>query len=1341
MTNKKSNKKRDILLNIKTLMKRNKKITVACFLLLFSIGIYFVAFSQDEDQYADKFSVAVLGDSNVLTGSEPFDQCVRDNGEFYQCNDVSKQLDSNDSNNKVRNFDSVTYNIKYLLQSKTDNDPDLSGLTLDRKVIADILVPSDVSIGGITTSINNYKNDVVKKVTLDGVEYNYYSITSSAKYSYSRYESASQEGENFSITFNSINTRSNSFSPIISLRESTDSDISEPTDEGYNGQNMIPFDYRTLSVVGIEKYKIKAFAGNILKSSSSNSEVPFGVMTYLPVTEGYGIKGIKVPSTISYNVSASEEDSHATLTYKEIEGSEGQVRLYNSNSGYMIGNMPYSPSGSNAESLNGTATIDGTAVTIQDFSFDGNTKYGTEGYALTTNAFVYDLNRNESTSDFDISFEATENSNTSRVTVTSSVNDVVGDLAARVRFIDASDYETGTLTQSQSSPTYNLNEEFYTRVTLNYVNTENTIGDTLTKGMDTYIKLDNRAIKLLHTNDTDIVNVTVGGIHKYDTDDSFSYDVSYGVGDWNLNSFTTSSTCESLSSDDEFLTEKLMNLYGGPCLSDNSIIWKSEEDILGNNEDLNRIMMIKIHFNKIYTGTRINVIMKTSIKDSANVGENYQVVTSSTTKVGNSKYYLTDQANDTNNEYGIELMSNPENYFREITGGRTESPEKKYGNTLLVSIVKAKIHKISAWEQDEIEKTQFVTGADEPIVWRINASAKVANISNLNVEKGTINVYVPNDLIYYIHDINKQPTEEEKDVEKNGNLYTKYTFEISPEEIGADGEINEIKIYTNIMPDIASNTSLKLIADIDFEVAQTTIGEDSVENKVYTKCVDPIENREKSSKEITIINNRKISVSGYSTPQLINLNQPYDYKMLTYNNYNKSSGSNLSLVSILPFNDEGDETTHSAFSGKLKVKIESLPQGYNAYYTNADPKSILSNELNNTSNNGWTSWSDPSSEVTDVTAIKITSTNKVAYRSYFGSNEGIHVTVTPVNNSLGDEYSNKFYIVDNDEHNYYESNDSLVSVYNRQVSGFVFEDYNYNGLSDSDEQRLSDLNVELYKLSNVPEENINEKDVLDYMSDSDELIDKTTTGENGNYKFRGLEEGYYYVVISYDDSKYVVADYEKVQESKQNSTTINSKFLTNSKISKAVSKVIHLDDNNIKQDYINLGLRVRLQFGIEIEKYITNVKVISNKGVDSYDYDRAKQVKINLKNLKNTSIEVTYGFELKNSKYFPGYVGSIVDIMPEGMTFDSKLKDNYGWTNNNGVLTYSGLANTLITPSEKYDFKLKLNVTGEEARSYLNVVVAGDTSLMSIINGVDYGSIDDISGLQDKEEQEEGVTE
>ena len=133
-----------------------------------------------------------------------------------------------------------------------------------------------------------------------------------------------------------------------------------------------------------------------------------------------------------------------------------------------------------------------------------------------------------------------------------------------------------------------------------------------------------------------------------------------------------------------------------------------------------------------------------------------------------------------------------------------------------------------------------------------------------------------------------------------------------------------------------------------------------------------------------------------------------------------------------------------------------------------------------------------------------------------------------------------------------------------------------------------------------------------------------------------------------------------------------------------------------------------------VDKYITNVTVTSNKGVESHDYDNKKQVRLDLRNLKNTSFKVVYTIELENTKYFPGTIGNIIESIPDGMTFDPNLAENDGWYESDGLLYYSNLSSTLLMPGEKYYITIALNLVTDSGGSYVNFVSVNDLQVQPI---------------------------
>ena len=85
---------------------------------------------------------------------------------------------------------------------------------------------------------------------------------------------------------------------------------------------------------------------------------------------------------------------------------------------------------------------------------------------------------------------------------------------------------------------------------------------------------------------------------------------------------------------------------------------------------------------------------------------------------------------------------------------------------------------------------------------------------------------------------------------------------------------------------------------------------------------------------------------------------------------------------------------------------------------------------------------------------------------------------------------------------------------------------------------------------------------------------------------------------------------------------------------------------------------------------------------------------------------------MENVKYYPGYVGMIVDAMPEGMTFNPNLKENQDWVSYDGNLYYNGLSGAILLPNQKMPFSLVLEAPLTKGGNYVNSVSVKDLVLM-----------------------------
>ena len=191
----------------------------------------------------------------------------------------------------------------------------------------------------------------------------------------------------------------------------------------------------------------------------------------------------------------------------------------------------------------------------------------------------------------------------------------------------------------------------------------------------------------------------------------------------------------------------------------------------------------------------------------------------------------------------------------------------------------------------------------------------------------------------------------------------------------------------------------------------------------------------------------------------------------------------------------------------------------------------------------------------------------------------------------------------------------------------------------------------------------------------------------------------------------------------------------------AVSNIVKISNTNFKEENLDLGLRLRQVFDVKVNKYITNVTVTSTKGTESHDYNYKKQVRLDFRNLKNTSFKVTYVIEIENTKYFPGTVGNIIETIPEGMTFDSSLAENSGWYENDGNLYYSDLSSTLLMPGEKYRIPIVFNLSTDSGGYYVNFVAVNDLQIQPLVSDFtevpDDSSMNEVQPTDDEMEGEE----
>lgn len=249
---------------------------------------------------------------------------------------------------------------------------------------------------------------------------------------------------------------------------------------------------------------------------------------------------------------------------------------------------------------------------------------------------------------------------------------------------------------------------------------------------------------------------------------------------------------------------------------------------------------------------------------------------------------------------------------------------------------------------------------------------------------------------------------------------------------------------------------------------------------------------------------------------------------------------------------------------------------------------------------------------------------------------------------------------------------------NKTVSGYAWLDSNRNGIKDNDETNLSGIKVKIY--------DVNTKS---YLKDENNNVIETITDNNGKYELKNIKPGDYKILFEYDVEKYEPTLY--MLEGAD--TSVISKAMANIvNIDGKEEKIAVTDTISVKENIrdINIGLKEKVAFDLELEKHISRIVVQNSKGTKAYDYNNSTlaKVEIHKKQLNNSLVVIEYSIKVKNTGDIAGYAKNIVDYLPNGLTFSSELNQDWYLLGNN--LHTKKLENEEIKPGEEKEIKLVL---------------------------------------------------
>lgn len=1329
-----------------TIMKIDTKqkiiVTLILVVAIIFVPVYFYVLADDSD--ANKIEVKSSSIESILDGSDAFDSEIGDGN------------DTNGNNGIVRTFDSATYTINFRLDAKEGES--ITPGDVERSVIVDVLLPTSVKAKVSTSATSDIVSlDGDDSVSPSGCDSSEGKKVFNGQYRYAEFivSGIGIGDSSLNIIVSDIYADNNTeFEPIIIIKEYTDSskrsigelscsELSGDFNSVRSGMYIISTcnneinesNQCSLSVTGIVRYSVKLFTGEMDASIENRSnKYPIGVLLAIDETGEKGIRGALVPSEVDLNFSSKD-----TQTDIPIDLSPNGYKSYISYGNQNPKEYTIRTEGSTEMiQLNNGSVTSGSSNNMHISNISSNgilNNHLSNYYYFSTNAFVVTFERQAydyQDKVFNINCE-----NGGSINISNNYEFNLGNYNSKVELFNTLESDP----EPYGTANFNYNQDFYITESFSYTGN----GDGLTN-LYNYLKIDNNAVDIILNDQNMDYDFNVNTPNRTDQ-------VLFGYGEWNSIFFspTNAEGCPS-----EIVNpEDYMNLYGGPCISEveGMVKWVPmlDDPSLDDGQKQRGPILVKSlvkgdssNGDLILPGLQGSITLKAKIKDTYTLnGYTYQIVTSAVAEGKGIQRHLGNIVSDGQTTYnnGTEIIMNDGNFSKSIfnndsieinrnTCGTEECAIS--GNTILVSGVKVSKPTVKFYRNNK-ETSNFYY---YPIETRITSNAS-KNDTGADFYRADIYVEMPSYMEYIDYDNSdtaKSPVEVIP-ITIDDIAYNMYHYVFNSNEI-ENGEINNLKVFTNISMDTPNGITPTIYVISDYTIAKDVYNEQEGIDTIYMSSIMPTSYRTTIDNTITIYNGSDITTQGITAPSNIEKNGSYTYKMRAYNNSrnngNPLSYPNASLYYVVPYRgDSSYSDLSSDFEATgFKIKLNSaLPSGYTAYYTKALPSNIINEEIGNSSDIEWTVWNDPTTEKSNITGIKITKNSNFDVDNYFIANEGITITVTPISSEEGDIYYNSFYIISDKPSNYectendsacsttdnkklyYSSSRTMTSIYNRKVSGFVFEDYDENGIYSQDESKLENIPVSLYRI-NGDISNIDPKDPATFVSEDDTLIAETVTNSNGEYNFRGISKGNYYVKFKYNDDHYVPTENSVVNPNIPESSSNNSKasILPNTDI--AISNVITFAGSSIEFDDMNLGLKIKKEFKVDIKKYITNVQIISDDKIENFDYNNATRVTLNVRNPKNAKIRVKYSFYVENIKYYPGYVGMVVDAMPEGMTFNPNLKENQDWVYYDHNLYYNGLSGTILLPNQKVPFSLVLEAELTKGGNYVNSVSVKDLVLM-----------------------------
>lgn len=220
-----------------------------------------------------------------------------------------------------------------------------------------------------------------------------------------------------------------------------------------------------------------------------------------------------------------------------------------------------------------------------------------------------------------------------------------------------------------------------------------------------------------------------------------------------------------------------------------------------------------------------------------------------------------------------------------------------------------------------------------------------------------------------------------------------------------------------------------------------------------------------------------------------------------------------------------------------------------------------------------------------------------------------------------------------------------------------------------------------------------------YLLKNGDVVDSTTTNEDGLYEFKKLDKGKYLVVFDYDLENLQLIVYQKEGVPTDNNSDVISSIvnINGNKAERAVTNEIIIEDRNIYN--IDMGLERKPEFDLNISAGISRIALTTKAGIQVYEYDNTKLAKLEIKQkeLNGAVALIEYKIKVKNTGDVAGTASQILGYKNEMLVFNSETNPNW-YVASDGNYYTNELENILINPGEEKEVKLILIKNIDENR-------------------------------------------